>query len=228
MITTSGNPHPFCVAWEQYLKDRDKERLLATAPVPADKPSGHQFLLWMSIGVGDWELASRLEARQVSLWDCDEGPGLIYQAVEDFGDSLSIDAVKWLVDHGALIDDHRRNANDWTALHLACRSGYLGAVSALVINGADLNLPTGIDGGWTPLMEACAAGSKAVVEFLLEHGADPGVTNSYEAGKARDIAAKKGNPEIAALLDSWTNSRPRRVREAWKLKRKERRKKPRR
>jgi hypothetical protein len=225
MIATAGNPHPFCIAWERYLKDRDRAQLLTTLSTLADQPSGHQFLLWMAIGASDWELVRMLEVRHVRLWHGEDDQGQIYEAVYDFGDALSAEAVKWLVDQGAPIDEHRRNVCDWTALHLACRNGYFGAAKALVENGANVNTQTGIDGGWTPLMEACAGGSKAVVEFLLAHGAGAEVRNLYGGGTARNIAAKHGHPEIAELLDAWTNSRARRVKEAWKKKRESRRKK---
>jgi hypothetical protein len=225
MIATAGNPHPFCIAWERYLKDRDREQLLTALSTLADQPSGHQFLLWMAVGASDWELVRMLEDRHVRLWHDEDDQGQIYQAVNDFGDALSAEAVKWLVDHSAPIDEHRRNGNDWTALHLACRIGYSGAVKALVENGANINMQTAIDGGWTPLMQACAGGSKAIVEFLLAHDADFDVRNLYEGGTARDIAAKHGHPEIAELLDAWKNTRARRVKDAWKKKRKSRRKK---
>jgi hypothetical protein len=73
----------------------------------------------------------------------------------------------------------------------------------LVKNGANVNIQTSTDGGWTPLMEACSSGNGAIVEFLLEHGANASLWNSYEGGTARDIAAKRGQVEIVALIDCW-------------------------
>jgi ankyrin repeat protein len=166
-------------------------------------------------------LATMLENRQVTLRDdIVDGyeNGLIYQAVREYGDAAQ-SSIEWLLRHGARIN--ARGYNDWTALHLACKRGCLGAVKILLENGADMNAQTIIDGGWTPLMEACSAGKKDVVEFLLENGADPGIYNLYQEATARGIAANRGHDDVAALLDSYSAGSADRKRAAWKKKRKE-------
>jgi ankyrin repeat protein len=52
-------------------------------------------------------------------------------------------------------------------------------------------------------MEAVEArnNNKEIVQFLLTHGANPGIMNSHYLGTARDIAARRHDDEILALLD---------------------------
>jgi Ankyrin repeats (3 copies) len=188
--------------WENYLEDRDMGRLVAAAPGVPDDPaggSGLQMVLWLALGADDWELVRTLENRRVALPDDRENPGLLYAAIEQFGDVPNV--VEWLINHGASID--ARGPNDWTALHYACRQGHVAAASVLLSHGADVNAVTACDGGWTPLMEACAGGRKAAAWLLLMHGADSGLWNTYEGGTARDIAVRHGHPEVAAVLDAW-------------------------
>ncbi len=202
IMSPQSNSHPLLLAWEQYLKDGDRRRLFQIAS-EWDKEGAFQGLLWLAIGAGDWELAKTLEERGVGPSPAGDYSGdLLAYALQDFGDSPH--AIEWLLNHGARIDE--RGINDWTPLHNACRRGYLGTVRVLVKNGAAVNDQTSVDGGWTPLMEACASGNQEIVEFLLSHGADPQVVNLYEGGTARDIAAKRGHREVAAILDAWPST----------------------
>jgi len=194
--------HPALAAWKRYLKDRNGSRLLYAVSQESDQEELLQWILWGAIGAGDWDLANKVADHQGALTD-DHGLPLLYSAVENFGDvPRVIECIEWFLDHGAKID--ARGLNDWTALHLACRRGYLHAVEALVKNGADVNARTACDGGWTPLMEACASGQKEVVEFLLAHGAKPEIRNTYGEGTACEIAAKKHHSEIVAVFHAWS------------------------
>ena len=214
LMTTSNMP-ALDIAWEQYKKDNDDKPLLKVAFHEANQRSAFQLLLWRAIGIGDWNLVKTLEEHQVVLPDNDDcTPGLLYQAICDFGDAP--EAIKWLLNHGAKKD--KRGPNDWTPLHYACRSGYFNTVSMLVTNGSDVNAQTCCDGGWTPLMEACASGSKDVVKFLLAHGADPEIRNLLEGVTARGIAILRGHSDVAAVLDSWSASSVDRKRVADRLR----------
>lgn len=200
------DPHderiPIVAAWNQYVRDRNRDELLMAATTDPDERNALQYVLWRAIGASDWELANSLHERGVVIRE-DEHNNPVCDVISWFGDVP--DAIDWIVRHGASVD--RRGINEWTALHAACRAGFSGAVRVLVKHGADVNANTVIDGGWTPLMEACVAGNREIVEFLLDHGADPNVRNTYEGGTARDIAAKNGHHELTHFLDQWSSPR---------------------
>jgi hypothetical protein len=195
---------PIVAAWNQYVKDRNRDELLLAATTDPNERDALFFVLWCAIETSDWEHADTLASRGVRVPDDDNNKPLL-DVISSFGDAP--DATEWLIKHGARVDV--RGVNEWTALHAACRAGYEGIVRVLVAHGADVNTNTVIDGGWTPLMQACAVGNRKLVELLLDHGADPSVRNTYEGGTARDIAAKHGHHELAALLDQWSSPRAR-------------------
>jgi ankyrin repeat protein len=70
-------------------------------------------------------------------------------------------------------------------------------VSALLRTGIDVNT-RGVTGE-TPLMAAAEAGSEETARLLLERGADPTITD-MDGDTAYDIAVRKGNDAVAALL----------------------------
>ncbi|GAB9473706.1 hypothetical protein Gpo141_00010854 [Globisporangium polare] len=67
-----------------------------------------------------------------------------------------------------------------TALHLACRNGWLRGVAALVKCGADLNARTHSNGS-TPLHLAAEQGHLAVIKQLVAHGAKVNACNGANA-----------------------------------------------
>ena len=202
------------IAWSVYQEDHNIEKLLDTTFKQVDVEMSLQLLLWLAIGSCDDELIKTLESRQVVL---PNNPDLIFEAMRDFGDAPNV--VEWLLNHGTKID--HRSSNDWTALHLACNSGYIHTVRLLVNYGSNVNTQTNCDGGWTPLMEACVSGNKKIVEFS-GHGANTEIVNLYEGGTAREIAIKRGHLDIVEVLDLWSASLVNRKRDAWKHKRNDR------
>lgn len=80
----------------------------------------------------------------------------------------NIDLVKYMIKHR--VDVNYTNYDGNTALHYACREGYLEIVKLLVNNGANINQRSK---EWqTPLMEAQNYHNQHVVDFLIENGAD--------------------------------------------------------
>jgi ankyrin repeat protein len=65
-----------------------------------------------------------------------------------------------------------------TALLYAARDGCYSCVEALVAKGADVNVPTLVE-GVTPLMIALDNDNNDVAKFLLDHGANPHVWDWY-------------------------------------------------
>jgi ankyrin repeat protein len=62
-----------------------------------------------------------------------------------------------------------------TALHHAVRQGHMGAASALLDGGADINQPMAGDGS-TPLVMAAINGQFDIAKMLIDRGADPNLT----------------------------------------------------
>jgi ankyrin repeat protein len=97
---------------------------------------------------------------------------------------------------GAAVD-----AADWrgyTPLMWASTAGHLELVQFLIERGAKAGPPA--RDGTTALMLAAGNGSAAIVKLLLSRGANP---VAARAGlTARQLAATRGYPEIASLLDS--------------------------
>jgi hypothetical protein len=69
----------------------------------------------------------------------------------------------------------------------AVREGAGDRALELLRNGADPNLPAGVN-GWTPVMHAIHKGQSKMVELLLDHGADP----SLRAGRTTPLLMAAG------------------------------------
>ena len=108
-------------------------------------------------------------------------------------------AVRLLLDRGA--DAKARTKRNETALGNAGTAGNEESVRLLLDRGADVNVRN--IRGYSPLMLAASSDAipAGVVKLLLAKGADVSFTGDYDEG-ARELAAKRGNTEVARLLGS--------------------------
>jgi ankyrin repeat protein len=81
------------------------------------------------------------------------------------------DAIAFLVERGAAVDERDRGGNRWTPLQHAVHKEQTGAVQALLEQGADPNAAGPV--GATPLFMAADGADPTMVEQLLDAGADP-------------------------------------------------------
>lgn len=98
------------------------------------------------------------------------------------------EAVKYLLEHGASIDDAADNGV--TALITASDKGHLEVVNLLLSHGANANLKT--EGGATALIPAIVGNHADVVETLLDCGADANA-KKYNGTTPLIIASSLGN-----------------------------------
>ncbi len=82
-------------------------------------------------------------------------------------------------------------------IHDAAKSGDLGQVQKLVVNGVDVNEKAIRDE--TPLIVAAIAGNGEIVNYLLQRGADINARNSSGLSSLH-AAAYAGHTDIVALL----------------------------
>lgn len=86
-----------------------------------------------------------------------------------------------------------------TPLHIAAEAGSHGVVSALISNGADVNIRTSGTNSVTSLHMAASRGHWDVVDLLLENGADVNARDSNDATPLH-WAIVSDQEEIADLL----------------------------
>ncbi|KAJ3043897.1 hypothetical protein HDV00_003935 [Rhizophlyctis rosea] len=92
------------------------------------------------------------------LLECGADPNRAYQGVYPLAVARGLDMVETLVQHGA---------DPGPGLREACRTGSIGVVECLVMNGADAFL----EDSW-PLRVAAERGATSFVEYLLKKGCD--------------------------------------------------------
>ena len=107
-----------------------------------------------------------------------------------------IDAIRWLLDHGARVN---RNGKDWSALHYAVFAGHTDIVRLLMERGADINARAPNDA--TVLMMAAREGREELAKTLIDAGADVRLTNDRNE-TALTWAMRHGNLRIAKLVST--------------------------
>lgn len=107
-----------------------------------------------------------------------------------------LNAVKWLVEHGAELD---RPGKHWSALHYAAFNGHREVLDYLLRQGADINAQT--PNGSSVLMMAIYDGQLKIAEHLLRRGADSSVRNDW-GDAAFEWAMKRNHTDIARQLVS--------------------------
>lgn len=107
-----------------------------------------------------------------------------------------MEAVRWLLDHGAQVN---RDGDQWAALHYAVFAGRQEVAQLLMARGADVNARS--TNGSTVLMMAAREGQEELAKILIAAGADPRPAN--ERGEtALTWAMRYGNLRIARLVTS--------------------------
>ena len=105
-----------------------------------------------------------------------------------------LDAVKWLLAHGARIN---REPMKWTALHYAVFAGHEDVAVYLIEQGANINARS--TNGSSVLMMAVFEGHEQLVRQLLARGTDTGIRNDNGDG-ALEWAFKFKHPGIARIV----------------------------
>ena len=110
-----------------------------------------------------------------------------------------LDAVRWLVEHGARLN---REGMEWGALHYATFAGHADVVRYLLDHGADINALS--TNGSTPLMMAAREGKEAIAKTLLEAGARRDIVNEHGEDALR-WAMRHNNLSIARAIGGSQN-----------------------
>ncbi len=195
---------------------------LAAAPARADPPDRVRFGVqielgnldaarqWLDAGLDPDFMADRIgSGLMIGAWEGNVammelflGRGAHVDAVNGLGEQAlqlaawngHLDAVKWLIDHGASLS---RAGREWSALHYAVFAGRKDVVELLVARGADVNGRA--PNGSTVLMMAAREGHEDLTKRLLAAGADPRASN--DAGEtALTWAMRNKNFHIAELV----------------------------
>lgn len=110
-----------------------------------------------------------------------------------------------LIDHG--LDVNRPNWIGKTFLHSCARKESVETARVLIENGAEIDAIE-LEHGGTALAEAVRRGEKEMVKFLIEQGADPieqgadpDEPEGSNWGTPREVAKRKDDAEMLALLE---------------------------
>ncbi|KAK6708305.1 hypothetical protein SNK04_009268 [Fusarium graminearum] len=109
----------------------------------------------------------------------------------------NIDAINYLAEIGANLDQRILNNDAETVLHWASRVGKTDIVSELIRYGATVDMRNGAS--WTPLHYASRRGHADIVDILIKNGANVNATNKYDETPLL-YAAEGGHMEIVKIL----------------------------
>jgi RNA polymerase sigma factor (sigma-70 family) len=136
--------------------------------------AGVQPNLWEAAAIGDvprLEMLLNEDKSAVDAWSVEGFSPLLLAS--HFG---HLEAVCFLLDHGADIQRPSQHRLGVTALHTALFGGHPEIASLLIDRGADVNARRGGSGwpraGWTALHYAVAFGFEDLITKLIDHGAD--------------------------------------------------------
>jgi ankyrin repeat protein len=161
---------------------------------PALATANGQTPLMVAAGRGDLDALRLLVGKGVDL-NAKNGAG--ETALMFAASSGNPEAVRFLLEQGA--DLRVRSKRHETALGNGGTAGVEESVRLLLDRGAEVNVRN--IRGFSPLMLAASSDSipSGVVKLLLAKGADTSYTGDYDE-TARDLAAKRGDTEVARLL----------------------------
>jgi ankyrin repeat protein len=109
------------------------------------------------------------------------------------------DAARLLVEAGADLGAHSRNAINVTALESAVAGRQLAISRYLLEKGSAVNERQ--ENGTTALHVAAAGGDAGLVRLLLEFGADRAARQAADGKTPAEVARQYGHPDVAELLD---------------------------
>jgi tetratricopeptide (TPR) repeat protein len=130
-------------------------------------------LIGTGVMIGAWE-------GNIAMMELFVSRGADVNKVNSFGEQAllhaawkgRLEAVRWLVEHGARLN---REGKEWAALHYAAFAGHPEIVGYLLERGADINALS--TNGSTPLMMAAREGKEAIAKTLLAAGARRDIVN---------------------------------------------------
>lgn len=107
------------------------------------------------------------------------------------------DVARYLLEHGADVNQAARNPQKVQPLHAASANGNFELVKDLLDRGADVNGKQSHD--FTPLHNAAQTGHLAMTQLFIDHGANVNAT-SQEGLTPLSFAVKENHTEVADLL----------------------------
>lgn len=116
----------------------------------------------------------------------------------------SVDAVRFLIDAGAKVDDVSSGKGPVTGaatpLHEACAFGRTEVARVLLDAGADIEGKVANENGQTPLDIACWVANYDVAKLLVERGANVNAKEKASGFTLLIVATIQGNDKIVGLL----------------------------
>ena len=160
---------------------------------------GATLNLFEAASVGQLATVQSILAAQPNLINTYTPDGFFPLALAAFFGHTHI--VKFLLEHGADVQQAATNAQRVNALHAASANRHLDICRLLIHRGIDVNAKQ--EGGFTPLQAAAQNGQLELVELLLQHGADAHAKND-DGQTALDIARANNHPEVVQRLENVT------------------------